>query len=42
MVKKKKIGDTETEKYKFYQYKIPISINDININPIHHSLFWFL
>ena len=26
--------DTEIEKYKFQQYKIPISINDINIDKI--------
>ena len=29
-----KFNDTEIEKYKFHQHKIPLSINNININKI--------
>ena len=29
-----KLDDTEIERYKFHQYKSPISINDIDINKI--------
>ena len=29
-----KFDDNETEEYEFYQYKTPISINDIDINKI--------
>ena len=29
-----KFHETEIEEYQFYQYKIPISINDIDINKI--------
>ena len=29
-----KFDDAETEEYEFYQYKIPFSINDIDINEI--------
>ena len=29
-----KIDDTEIEKYKFHQYKSPISINNVDINKI--------
>ena len=29
-----KFDDTETEEYKFHQYKIPISINNIDINKL--------
>ena len=30
----KKIDDTEVEKYELYQYKIPILIDDIDLNKI--------
>ena len=30
--------DTEIEKYKFYQYKISILINDIGINEIEYLI----
>ena len=29
-----KFGDTETEKFKFHQYKKPISLRNINMNKI--------
>ena len=29
-----RFDDTEIEEYEFHQYKIPISINDIDINKI--------
>ena len=29
-----KFADTEIEEFKFHQYKIPISLNDIDINEI--------
>ena len=32
--KNKKFDDTEIEKYKFHQYKSPISIDNIDVNKI--------